>query len=66
MNYQRLHDALVAVGRQRGTKERNGFDLHHVIPSCMGGSDDESNKALLTFHEHFVLHRLLTKLHSNR
>jgi len=63
VNYQKCHDALVDIGRQRGTRQRPGFELHHVIPSCMGGSDDESNKALLTYREHFVLHRILTKLH---
>lgn len=65
MNYQKLHDSLVAIGRQRGNKKRKGFELHHVIPTCMGGSDDESNKALLTYREHFVAHRILTKLYPN-
>ena len=65
MNYQKLYDSIMATGRQRGTKERPGFDLHHVIPSCMDGSDYESNKALLTYREHFVAHRILTKIHLN-
>ena len=63
MNYQKLHDTLVSIGRQRGTRALQGFELHHVIPTCMGGSDDESNKALLTLRAHFILHKILTKLH---
>jgi len=63
VNYQKLYDSIAAIGRQRGAKELLGFELHHVVPECMNGSDDESNKALLTFREHFVAHRVLTKIH---
>jgi hypothetical protein len=37
------------------------FDSHHIIPKCMGGSNAESNKVLLTPREHFIAHLLLSK-----
>ena len=37
-------------------------EKHHIIPSCLGGSNDSENKVLLTAREHYVCHRLLTKM----
>lgn len=41
-----------------GYKER-----HHVIPKCMGGLNIKENLVNLTAREHFLAHRLLTKIH---
>lgn len=32
---------------------------HHIVPRCMGGSDDPSNLIELTYAEHVEAHRLL-------
>ena len=40
-----------------GYKER-----HHVIPKSMGGSDDPENLVDLSLRQHFICHRLLTKM----
>ena len=41
-------------------KERNdGYQTHHIIPRCFGGTDDSSNLVVLTYKEHRVCHRLL-------
>ena len=32
---------------------------HHIIPRCMGGSDDPSNLVELTYEAHIEAHRLL-------
>ena len=34
-------------------------DAHHVIPRCLGGTDDKSNLVELTAREHFIVHKLL-------
>lgn len=50
-------------------KDRNitGYtERHHIIPRCMGGTDDESNLVSLTAREHFVCHLLLTKIVSDQ
>jgi hypothetical protein len=49
-------------------KDRNiaGYtERHHIVPRCMGGSDDESNLVNLTAREHFICHLLLTKMVSD-
>lgn len=37
-------------------------EKHHVIPKCLGGTNDKSNIAVLTAREHFVCHLLLVKM----
>lgn len=62
MNYKLIYEQLVARGQKRskieGYKER-----HHIIPRCMGGSDEDKNIVNLTAREHFISHKLLVKLH---
>jgi hypothetical protein len=38
------------------------IEKHHIIPKSLGGTDDESNIALLTPKEHFICHKLLIKI----
>jgi hypothetical protein len=33
--------------------------IHHIIPRCLGGTDDPSNLIELTYDEHVEAHRLL-------
>ena len=40
----------------------HGMEHHHIIPVCMGGTDDKTNLVALTPSEHLVAHRLLTKI----
>jgi hypothetical protein len=38
-------------------------EKHHVIPRCMGGTDDIDNLVHLSAREHFLAHILLTKIY---
>lgn len=61
MDYQRHYDALMIRGKSR---ELSGYkESHHIIPRCMGGSDDKDNLVDLTPEEHFVAHQLLAKIY---
>lgn len=35
---------------------------HHIIPKCLGGSDEKENIVKLSAREHFICHLLLTKI----
>lgn len=37
-------------------------EIHHIIPRCMGGSDDKENLIKFSARQHFVCHLLLTKM----
>lgn len=63
MNYQKIYNQLCILGQSRildGYVER-----HHVIPKCIGGLNSKDNITTLTAREHFVAHRLLTKIYPN-
>lgn len=37
-------------------------EKHHIILRSLGGTDDPNNLVILTAREHFICHRLLTKM----
>lgn len=59
--YTAWYQLIVSRARLRVNKEP-GDELHHVIPRSLGGSNDKSNKVILTAREHFVCHLLLRKM----
>ena len=63
MTYKTHYDNLINRAKERtleGYKES-----HHIIPRCLGGSDDKDNLVNLTAREHFIAHLLLWKIHPN-
>lgn len=61
MNYQRLYDSIIRGASQHppiGYSEK-----HHILPRCLGGINAKTNIVLLTARQHFVAHRLLTKIY---
>ena len=40
-------------------------ERHHIIPRCIGGTDDETNLVSLTPEEHYLCHLLLVKIYPN-
>jgi hypothetical protein len=61
MNYRKHYDLLIERARVR---EHNGYvEYHHVIPRCLGGTDDKHNLVALTPEEHYVAHQLLVKIY---
>lgn len=63
MNYRLIYDNLISRGK---TRELSGYkESHHIIPRCMGGSDDKDNLVDLTPEEHYIAHKLLCKINPN-
>lgn len=60
MNYERIYKELTSEDSQASYTEK-----HHIIPKCMGGSDENSNLVKLTAREHYIAHKLLTKIYPN-
>lgn len=61
MKYEELYHRLCARGKIRAKPSVS--ERHHIVPKCMGGSNDKSNLTDLTPREHFIAHQLLYKLH---
>ena len=63
MDYQKHYNLLVEKRKENNVV---GYgENHHIIPKCMGGTDDSSNIVRLAAREHFVAHWLLTKIYPN-
>ena len=61
MNYQKIYNNIVRRGQNRileGYSEK-----HHIVPRCMGGTDEVTNLVSLTPEEHYLCHLLLVKIH---
>lgn len=65
MNYKKCYEDLISTRKERGIKRStgDGFNLHHIIPKCLGGTNDPSNLVKLTYKEHLVAHHLLHKIY---
>jgi hypothetical protein len=68
MNYNKIYNDFVS---NRKTKYSNvspkeklpGYQWHHIIPKCLGGSNATSNLVFVSFREHLFAHKLLCKIH---
>lgn len=66
MNYSKIYNALVEKAKVRGldkSQHEGYFEIHHIIPRCLGGSDEKDNLVMFTGREHFIAHMLLWKSH---
>ncbi len=65
MDYKKIYNQIVGRGQTRVLSEGTYTEKHHIIPKCMGGSDDKSNLTTLTAREHYVVHKLLVEIYPN-
>lgn len=63
MNYKKIYDDLILKRTSDPAKEN--VEKHHIIPKCIGGSNDSANIVCLTAREHFIAHVLLCKIYPN-
>lgn len=63
MDYQKHYNALIIRAKNR---HQFGYtETHHIVPRCMGGTDNKDNLVELTPEEHYIAHQLLVKLYPN-
>lgn len=61
MNYEKIYNRLITTAQTRGPND--GYtETHHIIPKCMGGTDDGANLVELRADEHYMAHLLLMKM----
>ncbi len=66
MNFLKIYDQIIESAKVKNRNRKQGyFERHHIIPKCMGGSDDKSNLVFLTAKEHYICHHLLHKHYKN-
>lgn len=63
MDYQKIYNDLISSRSNQRLRVDEYYENHHIIPKCLGGSNDKINLISLTYREHFLAHLLLTKIH---
>lgn len=62
MNYEIIYNQLVSKRKSKLLTE--GYtEKHHIIPICMGGTNEAENFVILTAREHFIAHQILAKFY---
>lgn len=62
MNYLKIYTSLIQKGLDRESIE-GYFEKHHIIPKCLGGTNEQSNIVKLTAREHIIAHFLLVRIY---
>lgn len=63
MDYPRLYARFIEDRRARPEPERSTSDRHHVVPRCLGGTDEADNLIRLSYSDHLFAHVLLARIH---
>jgi hypothetical protein len=60
-DYRKQYDELIQTARIESVKYDRGYEIHHIVPKCLGGSDEPRNLVKLWPIEHLKAHWLLSK-----
>lgn len=64
MDYKNAYDNLITKALKNVPTEN--YEVHHIIPKCLGGSDCSTNLVKLTFRQHYIAHWLLWKIYQTK
>lgn len=57
-NYTR-YITFITSRPKRDLRKENNYNIHHILPKSMGGTNEENNLIKLTEREHFIAHLIL-------
>lgn len=63
MNYLQIYNQIIFDPRNHLLK-KGEYEIHHIIPRSLGGSNEQFNLVKLRPRFHYVCHWLLTKIYS--
>ena len=61
MNYLIIYENL--INNRKQNIPESYVEKHHIIPKCLGGTNDKENIVKFTAREHFIAHQLLAKIY---
>lgn len=61
MNYEKIYNNLIDRAKKRILEGYS--ESHHIVPKCIGGTNESSNLVDLTPEEHYLAHQLLVKIY---
>jgi len=64
MNYSTTYEKLIASAKANPPV---GYcEVHHIVPRCIGGGNEQDNLVSLSARQHFVAHQILAKIHGGK
>lgn len=65
MNYANIYNKIIENAKIKNNIDNKYYEVHHIIPKCLGGSDNKENLVKLTLREHYVCHKLLAEIYKD-
>lgn len=65
-NYKKLISSRFLLKEERlklTSRNDHYYELHHILPRSLGGTDSANNLIWLTYREHFIAHMMLYKIY---
>lgn len=63
LNHNAIYTSIIERARSRQPDDDEYYEKHHIIPKCLGGTDDDTNIVKLTAREHYLSHQLLIHMY---
>ena len=65
MDYIKIYKQLIERAQLENRTKSSSiyFESHHIMPKCLGGTNEKFNLVLLTPKEHFIAHKLLCEIY---
>lgn len=61
--YEKWYNSIINNCKQKTYKDDEYREVHHIVPICLGGTDDISNLVEVSAKEHIILHKLLREIY---
>lgn len=66
MNPEKIYKNFIENRRAKEDSIEGYFEVHHILPRSLGGTDNPDNLIKLTASDHIFAHYLLAKIHGGR
>lgn len=60
--YQKIYNQIIEK-RFNNPLTSGYYEIHHIIPKCLGGTNDRNNLIAVSAREHYICHALLLRIY---
>jgi hypothetical protein len=64
MSYIGRYERLIQKARTQNLS--SDYEVHHILPKSLGGTDSKENLVKMTYRQHYVAHLILWKIHGGK
>lgn len=64
--YYNWYFSIISRSQSKIFDDNLYYEIHHIIPRCMGGDNSQGNLVKLTAREHYIVHLILPKMVQGR